>query len=260
MKTTSALYCLCLTFVACTQDAAGSRDGWELDGEDMTGLPGERDDSGSVDLVKSEDLSGFKLDFEPCNEDFAFGPAWLSIPDKKAASEESQWIAVLRTKVHYKNIGDKLEEVDQIEGEQFSRLLEKSDVEVILYEESTFGRFIVRGAPQSILSLAKESCFVLGVDLTGFNCDCAPEQCDMASYCRLYANPVEEQFDSSMKETSWSKVWISYEPVLTCYDDVVTEYGEYVITQVTDSRGVRWGVHGLQPRVLSWEQCMNQQN
>ena len=170
---TSWLILCALAIAACGSDTLAPDDAWGV---------GEEIDAPQTDPMEPEPEPEPAI--EGCRDDFITGPVWQAIPDKPAALAESEWIATLGTSrltLPFKDdmLPDYTEPMRELRAS-----FEALGIEELRNDDDLF--LVVAGTPEAITSLVRTSCHIQIMDLTGFQCGCAPEQCRAARSCRFY--------------------------------------------------------------------------
>lgn len=187
--------------------------------------------------------------FEACSEDFVTGPVWEMVIDKQAARQESRWIAVLGTSRRKQNLTTGNPDYD-VQMATLEELFDNLEIDIIDNEQDAL--LVVSGTPTAIESALRESCLLVGLDLTGFHCDCAPQQCLEAKTCRLYKMSASHDHPKVQEALADAHQTFGLsEAVLGCAEDVHGSV-EYVAFPVYDFRGAVWGLSGSHSFVKSW--------
>ncbi len=194
-------------------------------------------DSG-MDDERDEDAES---PLESCREDLVTGPAWNQVRDERAATRESEWIASL--------IVDSSAAAGQNSTalDELFTLLDSLEIEVLQNREDA--HLLVAGTPGAILEALSSNCSLVGFDLTGFQCDCAPEQCARARECRLVsARVLDSEGNPAPSLQKIRQVSPFYEPILSCKQDYQPWDQAWSVAR-EDFRGVLWSLGGV---IESW--------
>lgn len=187
--------------------------------------------------------SSDSLDFQACSSSFATGPIWASIEDKEVAFAEARWVATIGIQ----------QSASTVALETSMRKLAASGVTVLQNHDNQW--LLVAGRPASILSNLQASCEWVSFDLTGFHCECAPEQCLRAMTCDLKAARFSRNKLVMEALSAIQYVTPSYQPVVGCLQDLNLEGGSVLHeTQIAfDFRGVGWILGPPGSVMRSWE-------
>lgn len=250
IKTTQkiALLIAFCVLAACSSDTSEQNAPWEI--QEIEQEPGENPGLHPQPV----ELLDRPVSVEACSPHFVEGPVWQLVANQEAALEESEWIATFTTS-KWKLFQDSGVPPDPSLGShelpidyssQISELdntLAELDIEVL---HSHYDRtLIVAGTPANILEAVKTSCHILIMDLTGFHCDCAPEQCQAARTCdfnRAYLYDLINHNDYA-QVTSFVRTYSG------CFGDTFRD-DTYGSPTQTDLRGVQWSLH----RATSWNE------
>lgn len=168
---------------------------------------------------------------EACGDAFSTGPLWDQI-DQERARGESEWIAAFLTSKIQPWFESQVEPDYTLEMERLVTTLDALDIE-ILQNRGRDSVLVVAGTPEAILEATRTSCSIVGFELSGFHCDCAPEQCRAARTCHLWPTaqtlrPLRELENYSGWElVEWYLESVEYDlytefsiPIIACRDDV----------------------------------------
>lgn len=249
----SALMCV----AACSSDVVSPEEPWGVDdpsNDPSTEEPVEEPAPPTAD----ERYPERPAEIFACHEDFLLGPVWKAVRDQQAAVRESHWIARLYTSRfdHYDPATPSADDVPLYEEEfaTLKALFEAHDITLI--DEEFRYDLIVSGRPLDILNVVKTSCLIRAFDLTGFQCDCAPEQCELARSCRLdfsgtILHPADGPYVQNPPILSFRNGHIA--PLAGCIKyDGITNWTSATAT-CQDSRGVRWSSFDECP--AEWKQA-----
>lgn len=225
---------LAIVSAGCSDEAPSSEAmGWTLN-DDVS--VGQADAGGAP---KGVDSAGDSVVIEACAEDFEPGPLWKALADKRGAIRESRWIVSVASAPLW---GPRDAYFPPFPvSRQFEELLARRGI--THWVDERYGHLMLDGPPAGILSLIQESCEIRSFDLTGFHCDCAPQQCARARDCRMTKGTVDARTEGDIS---------SFHPIIGCKDDVSVGL-EYVVDHQMGPRGVTWSFGTLGSGVLSWE-------
>ena len=183
------------------------------------------------------------LGFHACSDSFATGPVWASIEDKASAFAEARWVAT---------IGMEQSTTTPVLNTLMKQLYD-SGVTVLQNHENQW--LLVAGRPASILANLEASCEWVSFDLTGFHCECAPEQCQQAMTCDLKTGWFVQSKPAMEALSAIQSVTPLYRPVFGCAEDFNPGSGSPTHeTETTfDFRGVGWMLGQPGSTMRSWE-------
>ena len=194
------------------------------------------------DVEETETIENEReVDMDACRDDFVTGPVWEQIDDKGAALQESEWIAILGTTKTSLIDEDPLQVDYSLHMDDIETLLSSLEIEIIENKYEGFW-LVVAGSPSHIMKAIGTSCLLTSFDLTGFHCDCAPEQCTQARECRLNSSAVTISADNKAAFDALQhmrSVSLYYEPVISCIEDFKVT-GEAATYTHYDFRQVEW--------------------
>ena len=247
---TAAFMLLACGCVACGQDddAGTQASAWSIEDLAAESTPGKAPTGQGKEAPVVTELA-----VESCRDDFVTGPVWEMVSDKAAAGAESEWIALL-TSTRFRLAENGGLDVDyKAQEDEILESFEQLGIEVIDNEQGYF--FVVAAPPAKILEVIRRSCLLSGFDLSGFHCDCAPEQCAAARTCDLMTNiAVAPDDEIKAKQAAFFAATGSIEMIATCKADFIAGLQHNIIT-LYDSRGAQWRFSGGS-RVHSWKQSM----
>ena len=248
-----------LVWGACSSDYIENEEAssWRV-GENVEQEPSMMFEEQPKEMEKEPVLQPVEL--ETCAEPFYVGPIWQQVNQAKAL-QESEWIVQLETtKLQLLTSAPYNEETRSYEVEDYSQEFQEIEAQLQDYqlqliankpyetyapEETKDIILIVKGKPQKILEMLKNSCHIEAFDLTGFHCDCASQMCQQAESCQL-----AYMFNSSENHMAWPHFERS---AISCQDDIYMG-ANHALRYVNDLRGITWTFGGSPSYVTSWNE------
>lgn len=228
----SALLLVMLYCISCESSDHSDPDSWRVSEENE-----------NYDNLES-------ITFEHCANKFTFGPVWNSINDKSSAMREDIWIASLTTSKWYIYGGNILPEAPVYveEMETVKSILHQNDVSLLKNKDDE--TLVVKGKPADIINVIKDSCEILMFDLTGFNCECNPEQCEKAETCDINIRFLDQDKNDTYIHNERISPFLNRTYFGCDEDSVISQTG----LSLSDYRGVYWEVS----QVDSWNNSLCQ--